>query len=108
MTELLNVDTIAEPFDLQTALRYMDENSEFIRFKNDVEDYYIYKETQKRPAVVGGKRKLVEVPLVWAFDRYNNSITTFKFTNMFDKNFYIMKFDEAGEPIWDDPTKKKE
>ena len=28
-------------------LGYMDvKNGEFIRFKNDVEDYYIYKETQ--------------------------------------------------------------
>ena len=65
------------------------------------------RKTQKRPAIVGGKRKLVEVPLVWAFDRYNNSITTFRFTNMFDKAFYIMKFDEAGEPIWDAPAKKE-
>ena len=107
MAELLDVETVTEPFDLQTALRYMDENGEFIRFKNDTDDYYIYKETQKRSAIVGGKRKLVEVPLVWAFDRYNNSITTFRFTNMFDKAFYIMKFDEAGEPIWDAPTKKE-
>ena len=64
MAELLDVETVTEPFDLQTALRYMDENGEFIRFKNDTDDYYIYKETQKRPAIVGGKRKLVEVPLV--------------------------------------------
>ena len=35
MAELLDVETVTEPFDLQTALRYMDENGEFIRFKND-------------------------------------------------------------------------
>ena len=39
MAELLDVETVTEPFDLQTALRYMDENGEFIRFKNDTDDY---------------------------------------------------------------------
>lgn len=101
--ELLQLDTITEPFDLATALKYMGENGEFIRGQIDGRDFYMYKDTQKRPSVVKGKRQFVDVTTVWAFDRYNNSVTTLNMANLFDKTFHIMRFDENGNPDWTEP-----
>ena len=53
---LLDLSTITEPFDLATALVYMKENSEFIRCKSDTQDFYMYRDLQRRPAVVNGQR----------------------------------------------------
>ncbi|VOE64147.1 phage protein [Streptococcus pneumoniae] len=46
---LLDLTKITEPFDLASALRYMKENGEFIRCKNVSDDFYMYRDVQKRP-----------------------------------------------------------
>ncbi|HEM5981280.1 TPA: hypothetical protein U2B36_002185, partial [Streptococcus suis] len=58
---LLDLSTITEPFDLATALQYMKENGEFIRCKNATNDFYMYRDVQRRPGIVNGRRQFVEV-----------------------------------------------
>ncbi|WP_369351045.1 hypothetical protein AB6M97_02085 [Streptococcus hillyeri] len=103
---LLDLKEITEPFDLATALQYMKENGEFIRCKNANNDFYMYRDVQKRPAVVKGKRQLVEVETVWAFNPWGGTTTTINVAGLFNEEFYIMKFDENGNPDWTDPTVK--
>ncbi|MBS8081739.1 hypothetical protein MDL87_07695 [Streptococcus suis] len=101
---LLDLSTITEPFDLATALVYMKENGEFIRCKSANQDFYMYRDVQKRPAVVSGRRQFVEVETVWAFTQWGGTTTTINVADLFNKDFYVMKFDENGNPDWTDPT----
>ena len=101
---ILNLEKIKEPFDLKTALQYMTDNGEFVRFKHDDQDFYLYLATEARPVVVDGRRKLIELTNVRAFDKWHTPITSFDLTQLFEKSFYIMQFDSRGEPIWEETT----
>jgi raw score 30.78 len=101
---LLDLTKITEPFDLATALRYMKENGEFIRCKNASNDFYMYRDVQKRPVIVNGRRQFKDVEIVWAFNQWGGTTTTINVTDLFNQEFYIMKFDEEGNPDWTDPT----
>ncbi|HEL2343755.1 TPA: hypothetical protein TZR44_002381, partial [Streptococcus suis] len=61
---LLNLEETTQPFDLATALQYMKENGEFIRCKNATNDFYMYRDVQRRPGIVKGRRQFVEVETV--------------------------------------------
>ena len=84
---LLDLSTITEPFDLATALIYMKENGEFIRCKSDAQDFYMYRDVQKRPAVVNGQRRYVDVESVWAYTRWGGISTSINIADLFKKNF---------------------
>ena len=99
---LLNLDKIKEPFNLKTALQYMTENGEFVRFKHGDQDFYMYLATETRPVMVEGRRQLIDLTNVRAFDKWHTPITSFDLTQLFEKSFYIMQFDSRGEPIWED------
>ncbi|MFM0591354.1 hypothetical protein, partial [Streptococcus suis] len=73
---LLDLSTITEPFDLATALQYMKDNGEFIRCKNATNDFYMYRDVQRRPGIVNGRRQFVEVETVWAFNQWGGTTTT--------------------------------
>lgn len=105
---LLDLKNITEPFDLATALKYMKENGEFIRCKNDVNDFYMYRDVQKRPVIVNGRRQFKDVETVWTFNQWGGTTTTINVTDLFNEEFYIMKFDEAGNPDWTEPVKAAE
>lgn len=102
--DLLDLTRVTQPFDLSTALRYMKENGEFIRCKTAEQDFYMYRDVQKRPSIVGGKRQWIEVETVWAFTQWGSTATTINLTDLFHESFYIMTFDESGNPDWTDPT----
>ena len=101
---LLDIKTTTEPFDLATALKYMKENGEFIRCKNATNDFYMYRDVQKRPAVVNGRRQFVDVESVWAYTQWGGVSTSINISDLFKKDFYVMKFDENGNPDWTDPA----
>lgn len=105
-TQLLDLTKVNQPFNLATALSYMCDNGEFIRYKKDDQDFYIYKDVQKRPAIIDGKRQFVEVETVWTFNKWGGTATTLNVSELFDENFYIMTFDESGNPDWSEPLKK--
>ena len=105
---LLDLSTITEPFDLATALQYMKENGEFIRCKNAINDFYMYRDVQRRPGIVNGRRQFVEIETVWAFNQWGGTTTTINVFDLFKEDYYIMKFDENGNPDWTDPTLPKE
>ena len=99
--ELLpDLSRIIEPFDLVAALTYMRENGEFIRCKNEGEDFYMYREVQKR-------RQLMEIETVGALTQCGASVPTMNLSELFLKNFYIMQFDEKGNPDWSEPHRKE-
>lgn len=101
---LLDLSTITEPFDLATALVYMKENGEFIRCKSETQDFYMYRDVQRRPAVVDGRRQYVDVESVWAYNQWGGTTTTINVSDLFKEDYYIMKFDENGNPDWSEPT----
>ena len=105
---LLDLSTITEPFDLATALVYMKENGEFIRCKSETQDFYMYRDVQKRPAVVDGRRQFVDVESVWAYNKWGGISTSINVADLFNLEYYIMRFDENGNPDWTDPTLPKE
>ncbi|VMT82639.1 phage protein [Streptococcus pneumoniae] len=82
---LLDLTKITEPFDLASALRYMKENGEFIRFVN-------------------GRRQIKDVETVWAFNQWGGTIATINVAVLLNHEFYIMKFDAEGNPDWTVPT----
>ena len=101
---LLDLKTVVQPFNLSQALKYMNENGEFIRCKNDTQDFYMYLDVQKRPAIVNGKRQFVEIETVWAFNQWGGTPTTIGISDLFKNEFYIMSFNDQGEPVWTDPN----
>lgn len=101
---LLDLSTITEPFDLATALGYMKENGEFIRCKSEAHDFYMYRDVQRRPAVVNGQRQYVDVESVSAYTQWGGISTSINISDLFKDNFYVMKFDEIGNPDWSEPT----
>ncbi|MDS8564064.1 hypothetical protein RLJ23_00620 [Streptococcus pneumoniae] len=101
---LLDLTTVTEPFDLASALRYMKESGEFIRCKNVNDDFYMYRDVQKRPVFVNGRRQFKDVETVWAFNQWGGTITTINVAILLNQEFYIMKFDAEGNPDWTDPT----
>ena len=106
--KLLNdISRITEPFDLVAALTYMRENGEFIRCKSEGEDFYMYREVQKRPVIKEGRRQLMEVETVGALTQWGATVPTMNLSELFHKNFYIMQFDEKGNPDWSEPHRKE-
>ena len=101
---LLNLEKVKEPFDLKTALRYMAENGEFVRFKQDDQDFYLYLAIETRPVLVDGRRQLMDLTHVRAFDKWHTPITSLDLNQLFEKSFYIMQFDSRGEPIWEEES----
>ncbi|HFI0461415.1 TPA: hypothetical protein ACGO2S_000247 [Streptococcus suis] len=101
---LLDLSTITEPFDLATALQYMKEHGEFIRCKSANQDFYMYRDVQKRPAIVNGRRKFVDVETIWVFNQWGGTAVTINIADMLNEEYWIMKFDENGNPDWTDPT----
>ena len=100
---LFDLKTITEPFDLTTALKYMKENGEFIRCKNAVNDFYMYRDVQKRPVIVNGRRQFKDVETVWAFNQWGGTTTIINVADLFNLEYYIMTFDENGNPDWTEP-----
>ena len=98
---LPDLSRITEPFDLVAALTYMRENGEFIRCKSEGEDFYMYREVQKRPVIKGGRRQFIEV------ETWGATVPTMNLSELFHKNFYIMQFDEKGNPDWSEPHRKE-
>ncbi|CQR24986.1 hypothetical protein BN1356_01329 [Streptococcus varani] len=105
---LLNIDKIKEPFDLETALSYMRKNGEFIRCKTSEQDFYMYVEEVRRPAIKNGKRQLITMETVWAFNQWGSTTLTLNITDLFSHCFYLMRFDEEGNPDWSDPNQVDE
>lgn len=101
---LLNLKTVTQPFDLATALKYMKENGEFIRCKNDINDFYMYRDVQKRPVIVNGRRQFKDVETVWAFTQWGGTATTINVADLFNLEYYIMAFDAEGNPDWTEPA----
>jgi hypothetical protein len=97
---LLDLKNITEPFDLATALKYMKDNGEFIRCKNAVNDFYMYRDVQKRPVIVNGLRQFKDVETVWAFNQWGGTTTTINVADLFNLEYYIMGFDAEGNPDW--------
>lgn len=104
---LLNLEEVTQPFDLATALAYMKENGEYIRCKNAQIDFYMHRVVQRRPAYVNGRRQFVEVETVQAITQWGGVAATINIADLFNEDFYIMKFDENGNPDWSEPEKKE-
>lgn len=101
---LLDLKNITEPFDLATALKYMKDNGEFIRCKNATNDFYMYRDVQKRPVIVNGRRQFKDVETVWAFTQWGGTATTINVADLFNQEYYIMAFDAEGNPDWTEPA----
>ncbi|GGE26829.1 hypothetical protein [Streptococcus himalayensis] len=105
---LLNMDKVTEPFNLETALSYMRKNGEFIRCKTLEQDFYMYLEEVRRPVLKNGKRQLVTTEMVWAFNQWGSTALTLNLSDLFQDCFYLMRFDEFGNPDWSDPSLEEE
>ncbi len=57
----------------------------------------------KRPAIVNGRRKFVDVETIWAFNQWGSTTTTINIADMLNEEYWIMRFDENGNPDWTDP-----
>ncbi|KXU09428.1 hypothetical protein Javan226_0046 [Streptococcus phage Javan226] len=104
MTELLDTTQITQPFDLLTAVKYMRENGEYIRYRSNGYDFYMYISKEQKPVVVSGKRQLKEFEKIYGVSQYGGSITNIPLADLLDAKCYIMQFDENGDPIWSEPT----
>lgn len=104
MTELLDTTQITQPFDLPTAVKYMRENGEYIRYRSNGYDFYMYISKEQKPVVVNGKRQLKEFEKIYGISQYGGSITSIPVSDLLDAKCYIMQFDETGSPIWSEPT----
>lgn len=100
---LLTIGKVNEPFDLATALSYMKKNGEFIRCQTPEQDFYMYLEEVRRPAIKDGKRQLVTTEKVWAFNQWGSTVLTLNLSDLFHDCYYLMRFDETGNPDWSDP-----
>lgn len=78
-----------------------------IRCKSEGEDFYMYREVQKRPVIKGGRRQFIEVETVGALTQWGATVPTMNLSELFHKNFYIMQFDEKGNPDWSEPHRKE-
>lgn len=105
-TTLLNLEETTQPFDLATALTYMKENGEFIRCKNTQNDFYMYRDVQKRPVIIDGRRQFKDVETIWAFTQWGGAVASINIADMLNEEFWIMKFDENGNPDWSEPETK--
>ncbi|TWT12084.1 hypothetical protein [Streptococcus sp. sy004] len=101
---LLNISEIPQPFDLATALTYMKENSEFVRCKSSTQDFYMFIDMQKRPAIVNGRRQFITVETISVFNQWGSITTNVNITDMLNEEYWIMRFDENGSPDWSDPN----
>jgi hypothetical protein len=104
MTELLDATKITQPFDLPTAVKYMRENGEYIRYRSNGYDLYMYISKEQKPVVIDGVRQLKEFEKVFGITQYGGSITQIPLADLLDAKCYIMQFDESGNPIWSEPT----
>lgn len=97
---LLNINKVTEPFNLETALRYMRQNKEFIRCQTSDQDFYMYLDEVKRPVIKDGKRELITTETVLAFNQWGSLAVTLNISDLFNDCYYLMRFDEEGNPIW--------
>ena len=104
MTELLDTTKITQPFDLPTAVKYMRENGEYIRYHSNGYDFYMYISKEQKPVVIDSVRQLKEFEKVFGITQYGGSITQIPLADLLGAKCYIMQFDETGNPIWSEPT----
>lgn len=64
----------------------------------------MYLEEVRRPAIKNGKRQLVTTETVWAFNQWGSTTLTLNLSDLFRDCFYLMRFDENGQPDWSDPS----
>lgn len=100
----LDLEQIAQPFDLATALTYMRENGEFVRTVIDGQDAYLYLEQKTVPVFVGGRRRFKTIETVSGVTRWGSAVLTVPLAALTGDNYNIMLFDELGNPIWDEPA----
>ncbi|HEL1630977.1 hypothetical protein HO663_04875 [Streptococcus suis] len=92
------LEETTQPCDLATALQYMKDHGEFIRCKSANQDFYMYRDVQRRPGIVNGRRKFVDVETIWAFNQWGGTAATINIADMLNEEYWIMKFDENGNP----------
>ena len=107
-TELIDVNKIQQPFDLAQALAYMKENGEYIRYRSNGYDFYMYISKEQKPVVIDGKRQFKEFEKIYGISQYGGSIFSIPVSDLLDAKCYIMQFSENGEPIWDFPDETQE
>ena len=49
----------------------------------------------------------MEVETVGALTQWGATVPTINLAELFHKNFYIMQFDEKGNPDWSEPHRKE-
>lgn len=64
----------------------------------------MYLEESRRPAIKNGKRQLVTTETIWAFNQWGSMILTLNISDLFQNCYYVMRFDENGQPDWSEPN----
>ena len=47
-----------------------------------------------------GQRRYVDIESVWAYNQLGGISTSINVADLFKKDYYVMKFDENGNPDW--------
>lgn len=92
---------VIEPFDLATALSHMNTHGEFIRCVKGDLDFYFYKITEQRPIWVEGRRQWVSIDTMKTSTQWQGAVPQLDISLLNEKCFYLMRFTETGEPIWE-------
>lgn len=103
----LDPKTIVQPFDLSTALTYMRDNGEVIRGQTGGQDFYFFLDVQRRPVLVNGRRIFRTIESITGVYRWGGNLIALPLSELTGDHYYIMNFDEIGQPIWDEPAEEE-
>lgn len=107
-TETTQVTEVTQPMNLEAAMNLLRTTDECLRYHDGGDgskDFYITRDTVTRIVRKNGKR-VKEIIENWiAFNIYNNAHHDINIADLGGVNWYLMDFDEDGNPVWDLPPK---
>lgn len=68
----------------------------------------MFLDVQRRPSMVNGRRQWVETEKVVGYTQWGNEQTSLALSQLAAPVFYLMNFDDKGNPIWDLPGTESE
>lgn len=99
------VDKIKQPMDLAAALNLLKTTDECLRYFDETtnSDFYVTRDVVSRVVRKNGKR-VKETVVAWTGSNKYGEQHSFNIADFENVNWYLMDFDEDGNPIWEVPT----
>lgn len=109
VTETTQTNGVTQPMNLVAALNLLQTTDECLRYFDSTTntDFYVTRDVVSRVVRKNGKR-VKETVVSWSGSNKYGEQHTFNIADFENVNWYLMDFDENGNPVWESPNIRKD